>query len=276
MTSTGVKTYRPFLLEDGEALLLSLDAVEHTLRFAEFLETTGLTPTAVVSEALVGVPLPIYETGKRFSDVNPEALWNPLFWLPEDIALRFRIKETPDGEPRVETDVEWATRIAFELTKSGLYDPEQGWLDVFALYGIDTSNPEDIAAITNWQFFLPEERLDRIDIRDHVTFSEDNGAFFDSQELLPFLLPAQWAHTAASILAVIEADQNNVGGYAELAAGLLDTIPGDEPDTLYDAALSIKDGGDLADFGPTIVEALEAVLEQYADGPALLNEYIEA
>lgn len=38
---------------------------------------------------------------------------------------------------RVETDEEWAMRIALVMQESGLYDPETGWVDVFAAHGLD-------------------------------------------------------------------------------------------------------------------------------------------
>lgn len=270
-TATGAKTYRPFLLEDGEKLLVTDDAITNAYRFGEFLDATGLDPADVVSEAVVGIPLPVYERGKRFA-VSPDVLWHPLFWLPEELALRVRIQETPDAEPRVETNVEWAIRIAVELTESGLYDAEKGWLDVFALYGIDPANPEDLEAIQGWQFFLPDERLDNIDLRKHVTFTEDNAGFYTAQDLIPIIMPAQWALTASSILAAIEADQPNVGAYAELAAGLLETLPTDEPDELLDAAQAIAAGEDVAAHGPTIVAALEGVLAEYSDALDVLND----
>lgn len=42
---------------------------------------------------------------------------------------------------RYETDEEWAMRIALVMQESGLYDPDTGWIDVYAAHGIDMGDP---------------------------------------------------------------------------------------------------------------------------------------
>lgn len=150
-TAVATQPRRLFLLDEGEQLLVTRDALVAAERLTEFVEATGIAPEHLVADPVTALPLPIHARGKRFDDVNPEALWNPVFWIPEDIALRFRIRESDYAEPRPETDAEWALRIAIELSTSGLYSPEDGWLDVFALYGIDPADPADLAAIQAWQ-----------------------------------------------------------------------------------------------------------------------------
>lgn len=263
--NTMVQPRRPFILEAGEQLMISRDAIVAASRLADFVSETGITPEMLVADPVIGIALPIHARGKRFDDIHPHALWNPLFWLPEDIALRLRITETTNAEPRVETDAEWAIRVAIEIGSSGLYDPEQGWLDVFALYGIDTDDPADLEAIQGWQAGLPDPRLDAIDLRQHVRFTEDNEAFNIAQEMYPLVMAAQWGYTATSLLVAIEADPDSVGMFAGLAGDMLSAEPSDAPDTLMSAHESLESGADVATHGPVIVAALNQVVTDYAN-----------
>ena len=70
-----------------------------TERLVDFVHETGIAPEDIITEPVVALPLPMHFRGKRFDSVEPDALWNPLFWLPEDIALRTRIRETDTAEP---------------------------------------------------------------------------------------------------------------------------------------------------------------------------------
>lgn len=256
---------RPFLLEEGEQLLITRDALVAAERLTGFVEATGIAPELLVADPVTATPLPIHARGKRFEDVLPDSLWNPLFWLPEEVALRFRIRETEYSEPRPETDAEWALRIAIEVSTSGLYSPEEGWLDVFALYGIDPDDPADLAAVQAWQAGLPEERLDSIDLRQHVAFTELNDAFNSAQEMYPLLMAAQWGYTASSLLVAVEADKESVALYAALAAEMLSAEPSDKPDQLHQAAEALAAGGSLAEHGPQVITALNAILSDYAN-----------
>lgn len=262
---TTTRPRRHFLLREGEQILVTPDALDSAERLADFVHETGIAPEDIVTDPVVALPLPIHARGKRFDDIEPDALWNPLFWLPEDIALRIRIRENDTSEPRPETDAEWAIRIALEVAGSGLYTPEEGWLDVFALYGINPDDPEDLAAIQAWQAGLPEERLEAIDLRAHVRFTDDHGAFHNAQELYPLLMSAQWGLTASSLIAAIEKDPAGIASYGALAATMLSAETSDAPDTLQDAADALAAGGSPAQYGPVIVEALKSVLAQYAD-----------
>lgn len=256
---------RPFVLEEGEQLMVSRDALVAASRLTDFVSETGIAPELIVADPVIAVPLPIHARGKRFEDVYPHALWNPLFWLPEDIALRFRIRENDTAEPRPETDAEWAIRIAIELGTSGLYDAESGWLDVFALYGINPDDPADLEAIAAWQAGLPDERLDAIDLRQHVRFTVDNDAFESAQELYPLLMAAQWGYTSASLLVALEADPESTSMYAALAADMLSAEPSEGPDVLLDAHEALEAGADVNAYYPKVTEALSAIISDYAN-----------
>lgn len=266
MTSTQTTLpRRTFLLESGEQLLVTRDALIAAERLTDFVTESGIAPELTVADPVTAVPLPVHTRGQRFDDVNPTALWNPLFWLPESLALRVRIRENDTAEPRPETDAEWAIRIALELASSGLYDPATGWVDVFALYSIDPDNPDDLEAIQAWQAGLPEERLDVIDLSKHVTFSANNEAFHSAQEMYPLLMSAQWAYTASSLLVAVETDGENVGLYAALGAEMLSAEPSDAPDMLLMASDAIAAGADIGTELAKVVTALTSVTAEYAD-----------
>lgn len=256
---------RRFLLEAGEQLMVTRDVLVAASRLADFVSETGISPELLVADPVTALPLPMHVRGQRFDEVQPQALWNPLFWLPEDLALRFRIRENETSEPRPETDAEWAIRIAIELGVSGLYDPEEGWLDVFALYGIDPDDPADLDAIVGWQAGLPDERLDSIDLRQHVTFTSDNEAFNNAQELYPLVMAAQWGHTATSLLVAVEADPENISNFAALGADMLSAEPSEAPDILQDARDALEAGGDRNEQGKRIIDALNSVIVDYTN-----------
>lgn len=265
MTAADQLPRRPFILDEGEQLLVTQDALVAVERLGTFVDETGLAPEGIVADPLVTVPLPIYSKDARFSTIHPTALWNPLFWLPEEIALRFRIRESENSEPRPETDAEWALRVAIELSEGGLYDAEGGWLDVFALYGIDIDNPIDRARVEAWQAGLPDEDLDSIDLRQFAVFTEDHQAFHQAQELYPLLASAQWGYTASSLHATIEADPENVATYAALAAEMLLAEPGTASDVLFEAARKLQAGEPAHEHGPKVMEALSGVVAEYVD-----------
>jgi len=266
---------RHFLTDEGEQLLVTRDALDAAERFNTFVTETGIDPDLVVADP-VTIPLPIHNRGQRFDDVFPHALWNPLFWLPEDIALRIRIQETPNAEPRPEQDAEWALRIALEVSSSGLYDAETGWVDVFALYGINPEDPNDLEAIQAWQAGLPDERLDSIDLRDHVTFGVNHENFLAAQDLYPLIMAAQWGYTAASLLVALEADREAAALYATLGAAMLSAEPGDAPDQLHDAAEQLRGGGDPTVYGPSVVAAFESIVRDYAGAIYQLETELQA
>lgn len=268
------KQYRPFLLDQGDQLIISRDAMTTATRLLEFVDTTGLKPELLVADPVVALPLPLHFPGNRFEDVHPHALWHPLFWLPQDIALRVRISESEHAEPRPETEAEWAVRIAIELSTSGLYSPDYGWVDIFALYGIDVDDPMDLDAIVGWQAGLPDERLDRINLHDHFTFAPNNEAFYAAQELYPLAMSAQWSLTAASLLAAVEEDPERAGIFAALAADMLSAAPTDSPDELQSAHTEIEAGADPASQYDRIVHALNSVVVDYANSVYELDQLL--
>lgn len=262
--------HRPFLLEAGEQLVLSADALTAAARLAEFTEASGLEPEHVVSDPVVATPLPITVKGQRFSEVNPELLWLPLFWLPEDIALRFQIREEGSDEPRVETDTEWALRVALELQAAGLYTAENGWVDILAMFGLDIADPVDLARVEAWQAGDPDVTLDTIDITG-LFAGEDEWAFHEAAALLPVALPAQFALTAASLLNALEEHPDAIGNIAAIGAEMLVDEPSDAPDTLHDAAEAINTGGSPTDWATPVQSAFESVIDAYADALAALS-----
>lgn len=256
---------RRYLLEDGEVLLLTQDALVSADRLGEFVADTGIAPDRLMVDPVVATPLPVHARDTRFDAVNPESLWHPLFWLPESIALRVRIRETENAEPRPETDQEWALRIAHHLDVSGLYDPSAGWIDVFALYGINPDDPADLDAIAGWQAGLPDEKLDSIDLTQHVDFGSVEDAFTVAQEMYPLVMSAQWGYTASSFLVTIESDPEDLGSYTALAAEMLSAEPSNNTDILNDAADALADGADAEEWHQRIVAALEAIVADYAN-----------
>lgn len=186
----------------GEQLVLfhHIDPVAFFERIRWFRDTAGLADEQVVASLLCGVPLPVAEKDDlgliaRWPSESADILWLPVFWLPEALALRYTV-QSEDGE-RVETDDEWAIRVAIELTGSGLYDPETGsWLDVFAAHGIDKDAPDTALRVAAWLEGESDPQLDAIDLTGYFTLidgeSMHEAALQFALEAAPLGLAAQF------------------------------------------------------------------------------------
>lgn len=201
---------RQLLTEPGDTLLLSKSSLESFSRFAVWQEATGMRPEDFSSNALCAVPIPYYRPTapgqRRFANVNPTALWHPLFWLPERLAGEYRLATGPNGEMEPESPAVHSARIAMELTNSGLYDPETGgWVDILDSVGISVDNPADVQRIAAWQAGRPDPILDSIDLDPYLRLPNERvtWALESVLTLIETLTKAQWAILADSLIDLI-------------------------------------------------------------------------
>lgn len=218
---------REFLPEPGEELLLSQSAQAVLSRFDRFLEASGLDGADVLSEPLCTTPLPVARKGPggkplRWHNANPGFLWHPLMWLPEEAALRFEIRDTPGGDPHVETDAEWAVRISLQLRESGLYDSANGgWLDILALHGLDIEDDAVRQRAQNWLDGEADVILDEVDLDDVIGADSAHWALLAAQDLTASLQPVQVQYLASDLFAMLELDDAPEELVATLAGALL-------------------------------------------------------
>lgn len=220
--------YEDFFGNPEEPLVLfrGADPIAFFERERWFQEMTSLPADRVVSSPLCAVPLPLAQRDdlgllKRWPNtMNPELLWLPLFWLPELVLTRFLIDNGVPGEERIETDDEWALRVASEVSAARLYDPETGsWLDVLAAYGIDIDAPDTVLRLGAWLEGESDPVLDSIDLSPMFAMEDENGEAIDlHQEALQFALDATPLATTAQ--------------FASLAGRLLDRLQA----TVYEQA----------------------------------------
>lgn len=290
---------RQLLTNKDEGLLLSTSSPEVMYRYTEWQAMTGLDGSLISAEPVCAVPLPIYaaefEGPRRFSQVPPELLWHPLFWLPARLANRYNLPTGPDGAKEVESAAVWSTRVALELSASGLYDADEGWLDILATVGIDVDNEADVARIAEWQAGYPDEDLDSIDLDLHLKLGEDpNWALTSAVLMKDTLAQAQWAFLADSLFGLLlDAGDPTEGGTLEqlretlkVAANLAEVqltdvpvVDGSEPAAVFWERIADEaadpDYTDAASFldGP-VAEAtnwLAAVRDEYWGRIADLN-----
>lgn len=268
-----------FLTQPGESLLGAVPTQEASTRFREFTELTGIPSEFVSVSFLVGIPLPVYpsqwEPGlKRWRGTKPEAMTNPLMWLPAHLSGRYTLVDA-EGNEELETEDEWAVRVCNTLMDSGFYDaghiPEAvesplpyragGWVDVLAEHGLDIHDPAVYDRVAAWLHGAEDDVLDSIDLTDAMTPAvpegEDPAAVsvlmaamliyddHDNRTGDGFLRHLQWATHAEDI--------------AEWATGMqqADQIPADDVLVEYDAMR------DLA----------ASVFEQLPDFPAHLHQW---
>lgn len=196
---------RQLLTSPGDNLLLSQSALEVFVRHAQWVEATGLDGSRTTFNPLCSVPLPLYEPPapglRQFPNVNPELLWHPLFWLPNRVAARYNLPTGVEGETQPESDAVRSIRIALELGHSGLYNREDGWLDILATVGLDVENDADLGRIEEWQQGAPDELLDSIDLDLYLKLDNDPyWALNAAVVLLDPLTHASWAILSDSLL----------------------------------------------------------------------------
>lgn len=199
---------RRMLTEPGDTLLLSRSSMDTAFRFTEWQEATGLTPNRFTADPICSVPLPIYTQvapgTRQFASVKTEAMWHPLFWLPPRLAGRYNLPSGPDGALEVESTTMWSIRVALELTASGLYSIEDGWIDVLATVGIDVENEVDLARIEEWQAGGVDDLLDSIDLDLYLKLETNpNWALQSAMALVEPATRAQWAILADSLMEMV-------------------------------------------------------------------------
>lgn len=190
-------TFRSFLGDPGEPLLAPLTPQECAVRLAVFCASTGIDPNEVVYSPLCTTPLPLYPPQfpsgrRRWSGVRPDAMWHPLMWLPTRTAARVRTA-VGDAEPALETDEQWASRVAIELTAAGLYNEVEGtWLDVLDLYGLDVEDSQTLVRIGAWLKGEPDPVLDTIDLTSHFGDADISWSVAAAWDATNQLRPLAW------------------------------------------------------------------------------------
>jgi hypothetical protein len=200
--------HRRYLTQQGESLLSPTGALEQLNRCQTWSRDTGL-PFDRISSGLASVPLPIAfqaEPGTHpFAGVNPVALWSPLFWLPEQVAYRQRWRTEGSNEIIVEDEYLWHTRVALQLTESGLYSPERGWLDVLSVYNLDISDPNVVARVREWLAGGEDPILDSIDLSDIIEQALPiDDAIAAAADIAAELKRIQWGVQADSLIQLLD------------------------------------------------------------------------
>lgn len=201
-----------FLTQPGESLLGAVPPQEAEYRFREFTEVTGVPANSVVVSFLIGIPLPLYpgewaEGQRRWYGTKPEAMRNPLMWLPDRVAGRYAIEDS-EGNTEMETLDEWAVRVALELMASDLYDDESGeWVDILAEHGLDADQPDVLARVQHWLDGGADSVLDSIDLTDAMTVVRAPGEEDDGND------PASWGVYQAAELIYEDGFQRTGDGF---------------------------------------------------------------
>lgn len=199
---------RQSMTHAGEPLLLCRSTIEAAVRFDAWLDASGMPAAAVLASPLCAVPLPIYTNfagRRRWEGTRAEIMWHPLMWLPPRLAGRYDLRDSTSGTIDVEGDDVYAIRVAFELTASGLYDPETGtWVDILATVGLDIDNDVDLARVQEWLDGAPDELLDDIDLSHYLTIDPPTWAVEAALGMREDLERASWALTADELLGACE------------------------------------------------------------------------
>lgn len=227
---------RQMLTQEGEALLLCNSVHSLAQRFGDFADTFGVPDSAVISDAVVSIPLPNYEqipTGlRRWADTKAEVMWHPLMWLPDRLAFRKTL--TFDERMIVEPVQIWAIRVCLELTASGLYDPTTGtWMDVLSAFDIDTTDPSGYVRAQRWLNGNEDEILDSIDMDKVLLNEEDPDWAFDvAVDIAQECQYASWALMANDMLSMADYLADGRVDTHDGAVSVMSTIANNAIDTL--------------------------------------------
>lgn len=110
---------RQFLTEPGMPPYIWQDASAYTMALHQFVEYTGIPVDQLFCSPAFLLPMPIYEPTKnrRPWPVKPEAMWHPLFWLPDRLAYPLKL-QFDDTNPDLEYPIDHGVRVFHELTYS--------------------------------------------------------------------------------------------------------------------------------------------------------------
>lgn len=184
----------------GTSLLACTSAYDLAVGYSEFAEASGLDDDQLFSDPVVATPLPLYRESaapRRWSHLALEALWHPLFWLPDQLAHRRQLYGT------AEPDEEWAVRVCLELEAAGLYQPDRGWLDVLAAHGIRTEDSADVARVRVWLTGQPDPVLDTVDLANFLVAGDDDWALDTAAGITGQLQGRAWALIADELIGFI-------------------------------------------------------------------------
>lgn len=195
---------RGWTTQPGELLIEPCDIFNQATILDDAMQRSGLDALDFVSSKVVTVAIPELTqhrvADKRcWPDVNPEALANPLFWLPVSAVARYI---TDDGQ--VEPDDMWAARIALLLESSGLYDTATGtWVDILAAVGVDIDTEAGKQRVIAWQAGADDSALDSIDLTETLDeiANRDDGLWLapTAAESADRLIPIAGLHSATSM-----------------------------------------------------------------------------
>lgn len=268
---------RPYLTYGGtgegahESLLVAATVRDTIARCDGFAGVTGLIPfEQFFTDPIVTVPLPI-STEDDTSFRNPlwkvpGMLWHPLAWLPYPQACRMPVAG-PDGEVVLESLGEWAVRLAWELTATGLYDPERGWVDVLALHGIDIATAGGAERVAAWMSAgqRGDEILDAVDLSPWFAaldvIHEAGWSSRIASETYPIYQAAAWSVAARTLLEELDAGDAGAHGGDDVDLQQLDTIS-PLAYTYFEGMPQISELGNVAPYA-----ALLDLADARGDGP---------
>lgn len=201
---------RRFAPDVGESLVLNRRAVDLVTRLQDFADFTGIPVDDLACSPLTAAPVPFTSRPDasprdRWAGLAPEALWHPLLWLPSRLATPAGFDNHPAESG--EAVQAWMVQTCLELEACGLYDPDQGWMDVLATAGLDIDDPDTVDRVAGWLAGDSDDILDRIDLAD---FFDPDGADPDwsaqaVRQSLPALQQAAIVVTADDLGSVCDA-----------------------------------------------------------------------
>lgn len=195
--------YRHLATVPEAGILLPESAMSVPAAYHAWRSATQMAEEDIILGSLSPIPLPRPSLREQnWSMVDPQTLFCPLFWLPERLTTR-RVIELADGTTVAEPVDQMLVRIALELTTSGVYTMDKGWVDVMAMHGIDLDSPEDLQRVRAWQDGDPDATLDTISLDpwlDQTRTEDPDWASTASDQMFPTLSRATWAICADSII----------------------------------------------------------------------------
>lgn len=128
-TTTNFSFY-PFLLDEGQTLLLPGGSAAIVKIWEDFAEQTGIPLEDCSCTPMVALPIPL--VGAVVTEtLSVDELWLPWLWMPE------RLGKPAEGE----SSTHWQLRVALETVLNGLYDSDRGeWIDALGVVGLDSDD----------------------------------------------------------------------------------------------------------------------------------------
>lgn len=189
-------------------------------RHARLRAASGLPDRLIASPLWASCAVPKLSSDEaRLLPADLSYAGHPLFWLPDQLLVRYQISDDELGVVTTESDDTWVVRVLLEASDAGWFDRETGrWRDVLVENGVD------VARVHNWLTGSADPQLDEL----AAPLATDSDWAIDmAQQILPHLRAASDALGALEVRSAVAEGVTDLMPQCAVAGALLGVREGE-------------------------------------------------